>query len=431
MTIKVGTVITAGTEEYSITSSISKGGFGETFLAERTKPEPLQVVIKVPLDDVLEDEVWSKKFAREARILANISHPNVVKILAYWEFPDGDKALVQELVAGAAELPAYLAATPSAAASAFLQTLYALRAFHGNGTTDAVHHRDLSPRNILVSNTGVVKVIDFGLAKEDPRATAVLTQKGEGFGTPGCMSPEQYEDAASVDHRTDLFALGRSFTAAILQRHPSVARCEKLPEPWKTLCMRLTEDAAGDRFQSASDALTEAMLQFAAANIPIEHFDFHRREMEHDPVDGWAQLCQSHFFAMADFDQATIRLMHTLDGSLFGAPFDANGMLDRLDACTAVKTVLTSSFVTFDDADPIGEVYARLYEHLDLTHKLACFQRLCGLAVRRHRYSVMQDVRNAYAAEKDPAIRAQLVPILDAEDPGRVIEGRGVLPRSP
>lgn len=432
MAINIGTRVKHGTDVYEVTDLLNSGGFGTAFLAERQSPgmAPIIVVVKVPAFHVLAHPIWSQKFAREARILANINHPNVVKIIAYWEFPDGEKALVQELVTGATELPDYLKANPNSTASLLLQTFYALHAFHSMTSPSAVH-RDLSPRNILVSDSGIVKVIDFGLAKEDPRASKTLTLAGDWFGTPGCMSPEQFTDAASVDHRTDLFAVGRSFAAAMQDRHPQFARPEKLPEPWRTIYLRLSEDDPADRPQSAAEAMSEAMLQISAARVSLENFSFHVAEMKDRPgTVGWPELCQMHLLRMGDYNQATVRAMWVLNPDVFNPPFDVNLLFDRIEPSSAIQEFISGN-VNFDDADPLGELYVRLYPHLNATRKLLCFTRVCNTAVRLYRYSVMHDVRNVYRIETDPAIRARLMEILNVEDPGLIIEGRGVLPRNP
>lgn len=151
--LQIGTRVTQGSHEYVLKDLISSGGFGETFLTEQTKPYIKKVVVKVPKPHIATHPVWSKKFAREARILANINHANVVGIIAFWEFKDAagsvnEMALVQELVPGASNLDAYLRRNPNSAVSVFLQALYAVRAFHSPASPSVVH-RDLSPRNIL------------------------------------------------------------------------------------------------------------------------------------------------------------------------------------------------------------------------------------------------------------------------------------------
>jgi serine/threonine protein kinase len=418
MPLDIGSVIAQGRKVYTIKDLISHGGFGKAYLAECVAPgvAATNVVVKVPADHVLADPVWGPKFAREARILANINHPNVVRIIAYWENKDtGDRALIQELVAGASNLRDYVKSRASAAPSLLLQTLYALRAFHSSASPSAIH-RDLSPSNILVSADARVKVIDFGLAKEDPRATEALTRSGEWFGTPGCMSPEQMIDAAHVDHRTDLYAVGRSFTAALQDRPPQVARPEKLAEPWREICMKLTEDFRDDRPADADAALELAMSCFARHDVEIESLDIHVDEMAFKSVAGWASLLRTWVARKADFSQPDVDVLRRVRAEVYAPPFDTSALFGKLERSTGV-----SSLSSFDDTDAVGIVYARLYGTLDLPQKLACFRRMCNVAVAHHRYSVMGDVRDTFASEPEPSIREKLLMILDEEDPGAVI----------
>lgn len=126
MTLGPGVTVKHGADEYVIGRPLNSGGFGATFLAERTKPTPLKVVVKVPHSQWLADPIWAQKFAREARILANVKHPHVVRIVTYWEFAAGERAIVQELIDGAVDLYQRVRMEPDSTASAFLQALYAM-----------------------------------------------------------------------------------------------------------------------------------------------------------------------------------------------------------------------------------------------------------------------------------------------------------------
>jgi len=90
--IETGGRIKHGDDEYVIGDELGKGGFGRVFKSERIRPlrSPVPVVVKVPHPDVMKDPILAQKFARKARILANIRHPNVVRIIAYLEFEDGE-----------------------------------------------------------------------------------------------------------------------------------------------------------------------------------------------------------------------------------------------------------------------------------------------------------------------------------------------------
>jgi hypothetical protein len=432
MPITVGTRITRGHEVYLVGSLLKGGGFGEAFLAEQTEPPPAKVVvIKVPRDEVLQDPVWSLKFAREARILANIRHRNVVGIIAFLEFPDGDRAMVQELVTNAQELSDYVRSNPAKTPCLILQALYALRQLQER-SNPAIVHRDISPANILIDGDGVLKVIDFGLAKEDPRATQVLTVTGQWFGTPGCMSPEQMTDSASVDHRTDHYGLGRSFAAAIQHRNPQHADPSSLPEPFRTLFVRMTQHDRDHRHASATDAMNEAMLLFAQHSAVFEDFDLHLDEhRDNVAFDGWAVLCEHYFSSLPVIAVEHVRQAWKVSVETYALPvFNSNGFFDALQGSQALADY-NGGTLPFEAADYLGELYAKLYLGLDAPRREACFRQICKTAIQYHRYSVMHDVRHTYAKETDPALQQALAQILIQEDPDGIIHGRGILPRDP
>lgn len=430
MSINTGATITYGTDEYVVYELIKRGGFGKVFRARQVKPIVRDIALKVPRDEIVTDPVWSKKFAREARILANISHRNVVRIVAFFTFPDGTMALAQEMVSGAQELHSFIKAFPERAASVVLQALYALRAIHGTGGEAAIH-RDLSPSNVLVDTHGVVKIIDFGLAKEDPRMTEILTRADEGFGTHGCIAPEQMLGAAHVDPRADLFALGQSIAAALQGRHPLHARPDKLPEPWRTLCVKLTEHDPSDRYQSAEEALDAALRGFASTSISLTEFDVHVEEMQARPVmPAWSASCDHYFRSLPDISHGDLALARRLGDAVFDPSdclIDANAILEKIQTSSALAS-FEHNQASFDDCDPFGWTLASLYKMLSVDNKLVCFRRLARTAVQWHRYALMGNVRYVYSTESDQNVKAQLLQLLKEEDPSQVIEGRGVIP---
>ncbi len=200
---------------YEILSTLGAGGMGEVYRARDAKLHR-DVAIKVLLPAVANDPDRLARFSREAQVLASLNHPNIAHIHGIEE-SNGITALVMELVEGE-DLSQRIGrgAIPLDEALPIAQQIAnALEAAHEQG----IIHRDLKPANIKVRPDGVVKVLDFGLAKamESPASSAHAmnsptislhaTQAGMILGTAAYMSPEQAA-GKPVDKRSDLFSFG-------------------------------------------------------------------------------------------------------------------------------------------------------------------------------------------------------------------------------
>ncbi len=203
---------------YEILSAIGAGGMGEVYRARDTRLDR-DVAIKVLPGDFLEGEERQARFGREARLLAALNHPNIAAIYSFEEIPGSSPPcrhmLVMELLEGE-PLRAVLVDGPLPVRRALDvadQIAEALAAAHENG----IVHRDVKPENVFVGPDGRVKLIDFGLARNDgshreagdtrsPTVTNV-SHAGNAAGTVAYMSPEQAK-GEPVDHRSDQFSLG-------------------------------------------------------------------------------------------------------------------------------------------------------------------------------------------------------------------------------
>jgi len=210
MSLSPGTRVGA----YEILSSIGAGGMGEVYRARDAKLGR-DVAIKTLPGIFAADADRLARFEREARTLAALNHPNIAQVHGVVEDPP---ALVMELVDGE-DLAARLARGPIPLDEALpiaRQIADALEAAHERG----VIHRDLKPANIKLRGDGVVKVLDFGLAKaldptepsnaalmNSPTITSPATQMGMVIGTAAYMAPEQAK-GRPVDRRADLWAFG-------------------------------------------------------------------------------------------------------------------------------------------------------------------------------------------------------------------------------
>ena len=436
MGLRVGTKVTSGTEEWLIESEIKRGRFGVVFRAERTRPAPCVAAVKVPTEEMRNDPVWSKKFAREARIVANSpKHTNVVRVLALWPFRDGETAVVQEFVPNAVTLTKYIEDKDVDRVSVLLQALYALRAIHGNEEAGIVH-RDIAPGNVLVDTaTGTVKLIDFGLACEAPRVTEVLTETGAYFGTRGCIAPEVARDPRSADGRSDLYSLGRLFAGGLQGRDPEHAEPPRLPPLWRNICVPLTEYDPADRPQTADDAITLVMQAVAKFGQSFTDLARHVEEVNRRGVEpaGWAGFCSTYFakriengqLDMSDLDVAAKLRSGVLEDFDFAV---ANTLFEAVET-GSIGNFYRDGRASFDGVDPYGTYLLNIYEGLTVANRLRCFRTLVREAVGYHRFALMSQVRTIYGGERQKPYAARLVEILDEEDPEGVIQGRGVIPR--
>ncbi len=282
--------LTPGTRlgPYDILSALGVGGMGEVYRAHDAKLHR-DVAIKVLLPAVANDPDRRARFSREAQVLASLNHPNIAAIYGLEE-SEGTLALVMELVEGPT-LADRIAQGPlplDAVLPIAQQMAEALEAAHEQG----IIHRDLKPANIKVRPDGVVKVLDFGLAKavegagraggagdagaaNSPTISLHATQAGMILGTAAYMAPEQARGNA-VDKRADLWSFGvvlyemltgtRLFEgvtisdtlAAVLRAEPDWTKLPTdTPTPIRRLLRRCLEKDRRKRLADAADARLE------------------------------------------------------------------------------------------------------------------------------------------------------------------------------
>jgi serine/threonine protein kinase len=197
---------------YRILKLLGEGGMGEVYLAEDTRLGR-NVALKFLARDFTVDDERVRRFAQEARSASALNHPNILTIHEIADV-DGHRFIATEFVNGQT-LRQLMTLGPLAELEALNiaeQIAYALSAAHAAG----IVHRDIKPENIMLRDDGIVKVLDFGLAKlalkeetspEDATRQLVKTSEGVVMGTAAYMSPEQARGQA-VDARSDIFSLG-------------------------------------------------------------------------------------------------------------------------------------------------------------------------------------------------------------------------------
>jgi serine/threonine protein kinase len=281
---------------YQVIRQLGSGGMGEVYLAQDTRLDR-QVALKILPSYFVSHDDRLRRFQREARAVSALNHPNILTIhevgevsgvhFIATEFIDGHT--LRELI-DAGELSLNEALDVSA------QVAAALSAAHAAG----IVHRDIKPENIMRRRDGLVKVLDFGIAKlleqkpnDLPAITITQTEMGAVLGTVGYMSPEQAR-GLEVDERTDIWSLGVVLYEMLVQRPPfcgatrmdtMVAILEREPvrlsvvnedpglRTLQSIVTQTLRKEAADRYQTAADllsALTAARQQFTAVDIAAQ-----------------------------------------------------------------------------------------------------------------------------------------------------------------
>ncbi len=266
-----------------ILEPIGQGGMGVVYRARQRKLDRF-VALKILSPERSDDPAFAERFLREARAMARLDHPRIVKIHDFGE-TDGLCWLLMEHVDGV-NLRAAMksgALTPERALAIVPQLCDALQAAHDLG----VVHRDIKPENVLLDRSGAVKIADFGLAKLSGarEGEETLTNPSVAMGTVHYMAPEQLHGAHLVDHRADIFSLGVVFyemlTGALpIGRFEPPSRRVDVDVRLDEIVLRALEQAPERRYQQAVQVKTDVQ--------GLRHADAPAQAPSDEPALGFA-----------------------------------------------------------------------------------------------------------------------------------------------
>ncbi|MBI5359573.1 MAG: protein kinase [Planctomycetes bacterium] len=263
---------------YKITGMIGRGGMGTVYKAYHQSLDRY-VAVKILPSVLSQDTEFLKRFNREAKALARLSHPNIVTIYDMGQ-ADGHFYFVMEFVEGVVlrDLIADKKLQSLEALALVPQLCDALEYAHSEG----VVHRDIKPENIIIDKKGRVKIADFGLArivKGDVRIDPV-TRTQEVMGTFEYMAPEQRTKAKDVDHRADIYSLGVVFYEMLTGELPIgkfelPSRKVQIDVRLDDVVLRTLEKDPEKRYQHASH-VGEAVSSIISENAPqsAEYADY-------------------------------------------------------------------------------------------------------------------------------------------------------------
>ncbi len=201
--------------KYKITSQIGEGGMGAVYKAEHPTLHRTVIIKKLTLTG---SQDFVERFKREAQIMIDFRNENIVQV--YDHFKEGSSYhIVMEYVDGITleeliEQRRFL--SEEAAILIFTEICKALKYAHDR----LVIHRDIKPANILISKTGIVKLVDFGVSANLEGNDEGLTKAGMTIGTPSYLAPEQISNAKNRDKRTDIYSMGVMLYEMVIGKKP-------------------------------------------------------------------------------------------------------------------------------------------------------------------------------------------------------------------
>ena len=271
--LELGTMLSG---RYEVLKRVGSGGMADVYMAKDHKLNR-NVAVKVLKSEYVEDEKFLKKFETEAQAVARLSHPNIVNIYDVG-MEDGINYIVMELAEGIT-LKEYIRKkgylSPKETFEISTQIASAISHAHKNH----IIHRDIKPQNILVSDTGIIKVTDFGIAKATSSNT--VTSTATAMGSVHYISPEQAK-GRFCDEKSDIYSLGitmyemvtghvpfdheNGVTIALMHLQneitpPSQIR-DGIPDSLEKIILKCTMKKPEERYQTADDLIADLRLVF-------------------------------------------------------------------------------------------------------------------------------------------------------------------------
>lgn len=239
---------------YHIESLMDKGGMSLLYFGtHKVSKEP--TIIKVLSPKYLSHAEVVRRFFNEAEIIALADHPNIIKMFGHGEW-EGGLYIAMEYVEGIS-LRNYILRNPLSlkrALELIIDISYALCHLHTHG----VIHRDLKPENVLVTEKGVVKVIDFGIAQLLTETEQNKEEQKRLIGTPIYMSPEQRDNPGAVSFPADIYSLGIiSYELLLGKLSHGQIHLSQVPKGMQKVLTKALQPKPEDRYQDIVDYITE------------------------------------------------------------------------------------------------------------------------------------------------------------------------------
>jgi hypothetical protein len=384
---------------FSLEEQIGRGGFADVYRAADRKQGGQLVAVKILHDVAALDPEAMARFRRELRLLEGLTHSNVIPVLGHGQTAEDGTWYAMPLAQGSLDdalgelkdnLPMIL--------DAMRQVCAGLAYIHSQG----IFHRDLKPGNVLRSAAGNWAISDFGLAVEVERNTTVLTSTlRAGLGSWWYTAPEQWTNARSADHRSDVYSLGKVLQQMVTGEPP--VNNEMPAGPLRPIVERATANKPSQRYGSVDEFLAAVEVAIGAPTGDWESAeDVAKRLLERvrlphpagedlDELLTWAQaLDESDDDDMAALARVlpwisprSIKALHAADAGAFRRVFDRY--------CLHVE----STGFDFTYCDVLADFARRAVEKTDDVGILHAAVRSLAVLGERHNRWYVRDVLTA------------------------------------
>jgi eukaryotic-like serine/threonine-protein kinase len=251
---------------YKIEGRLSKGGMSRLYLAvDPATHDPVSVKVMSP--EYVNHPEMKGRFHREAEIIQMTDHPNLCKLYGHGEW-EGGLYIAMEFVQGISLRQSLLQHTTSLkrALELLLQVAAAIRHLHSHG----VIHRDIKPENILLTSTGGIKVVDFGIAQlhEEREAEGVERRV---IGTPVYMAPEQKEYPNTVTFAADIYSLGIvAYELALGRLSHGIIHLSQVPRGLQKILSKALQPDPHDRYQTVAAFMDDITAYLESGKIEAD-----------------------------------------------------------------------------------------------------------------------------------------------------------------
>lgn len=391
--------------KYLIKDEIGKGGMGKVFLVEK---DGVEYALKVCLEDGEED---IKRFKREVRLMSALKHANVIEVLDAnldYEFPYFIMPLCKYSLD---TIIPKLKDNPKVALKLILDVCKGINAIH----LSKIIHRDIKPKNILISKDDVIKVSDLGLGKFIIRDSSVITSSHVYMGTDGYIPTEFYKvgGTKNADVRSDVYQMGKTIYNTLTNANPSLIESDILPGGLLYIIRKCIAANPNNRYQNIIEletALSNYLLSLEPASNPLNYFkdliNIAKENLKSDSYkkENVAEIISSvyHFKDVPEeffnrFNDIPLRIIEIVSSNF---EHEAIDLLELYSSLTIRH--FKEDTIEFSDADRVADVMQNFFKgSKNLNIRVEALSLTLFVAIYCNRFYAMDIFDNLLQSIKD------------------------------